>query len=172
VSARVALTDAGVARFGESDLVTGGRGLQPEICEQTPGGGTDAGYNAVVTIDLGTLVDIKGLTFTAGYQYYGPNFYPPYGAAEVDIFGADVLYPGNAQGATGTLAWTINPTFTVFANYFTGNTVNNSQPESELDAGIAITLAPRTRLTLRYRDIVINGIDQFNFYRAQFDYSF
>ena len=140
--------------------------------DQTPGGGTDYGYDAVITVDLGTLVDLKGLTLTLGYNYWGPNFYPPYGAAEADIFGFDAFYPGNSQGGTGTLAWVINPTFTVFANYFTGNTVNNSQPESELDAGLVITLATRTRLTLRYRDVVVNGIDQFNMYRAQFDYSF
>jgi hypothetical protein len=139
--------------------------------DQTPGGGNDSGANVVATFDLGTLVDLKGLTFTAGYSYYGPNFYSPYGAAESDIFGYDGMYPGNAQGFTGTVAWSINPTFTVFANYFTGNSVNNSQPETELDTGIAITIAPRTRVTLRYRDVTVNGIDQLNFYRAQFDYS-
>jgi hypothetical protein len=140
--------------------------------DMTPGGGTDNGYDAVVTIDLGTLVDVKGLVFTAGYLYFGPNFYPPYGAAEADVFAADGMYPGNAQGFTGTVAWTINQTFTVFAEYFTGNSVSNSQPWNEFDGGVAINLAPNSRLTLRYRDVSVNGIDQFNLYRAQFDYRF
>jgi hypothetical protein len=140
--------------------------------DSTSGGGTDNGFNAVVTWDLGTLLDWKGVTLTTGYQYYGPNFYPPYGAPEPDIFASDVIYPGNAQGFTVTAAWVINPTFTVFGNYLTGNSVNNSQPFLEWNAGVAINLAPNSRLTVQYRDIVINGIDQLNFYRAQFDYRF
>jgi hypothetical protein len=140
--------------------------------DTTPNGGTDNGFQAVATFDLGTLLDWKGVTVTTGYQYYGPNFYPPYGAAEADIFGWDVLYPGNAQGFTASAAWVINPTFTVAATYLTGQTVSNSQSFYELDASLAINLAPNSKITFRYRDLSMNGTDQQNVYRAQFDYRF
>jgi hypothetical protein len=140
--------------------------------DTTLGGGTDSGYNAVVTWNLARLVGWKGVIVTTGYQYYGPNFYPPYGAPEPDFFAHDVFYPGNAQGFAATSSWAINPTFTVFANYLTGNHVNNSQPFLEWNAGVAVNLAPNSRITFQYRDIVINGTDQLNFYRAQFDYRF
>jgi hypothetical protein len=140
--------------------------------DQTTGGGTDNGFQAVATWDLGTLLDFKGVTVTTGYQYYGPNFYPPYGAAESDIFSRDVLYPGNAQGFLVTAAWVINPTFTVAGGYLTGNHVNNSQTFQEWDASVSVNLAPNSRVTFRYADLVINGIDQLNLYRAQFDYRF
>src|SRR6202022_3974085 len=66
-------------------------------------GGTDSGFQAVVTWDLGTLLKLWGAPIlTTGYQYYGPNFYPPYGAAELDTFGWDLLYPGDGQGFTAT----------------------------------------------------------------------
>ena len=66
-------------------------------------GGSDNGYNAVVTWDLGTLLGLgHSLVVTTGYQYSGVNFYPPVGAAELDIFGWDYMYPGNAQGLTIT----------------------------------------------------------------------
>src|SRR6202022_1498884 len=44
-------------------------------------GGTDSGFQAVVTWDLGSLFKVgHDLMVSTGYQYYGPNFYPPYGA--------------------------------------------------------------------------------------------
>jgi hypothetical protein len=140
--------------------------------DTTSGGGTDSGFQATVTLDLATLVDLKGLTVTAGYQYYGPNFYPPYGAAEADIFSRDLLYPGNAQGFLGTVSWAINPLFTVSGGYLTGNNVSNSQPFSEWDAAVSVNVAPNARLTFRYADLSMNGVDQLNLYRAQFDYRF
>lgn len=140
--------------------------------DSTAGGGTDNGFNAVATFDLGTLLDFKGVTVTTGYAYYGPNFYAPYGAAELDIFGWDALYPGNGQGFTASAAWVINPTFTVAVTYLTGNTVSNSQGLTEWDASVAINFAPNSRLTFRYRDLTMNGVDQLNVYRAQFDFRF
>ena len=140
--------------------------------DQTPGGGTDSGAQAVVTFDLGTLVDVKGLVLTGGYLYYGPNFYPPYGAAEADIFGWDVLYPGNAQGVVATGSWAINSTFTVYVDWLSGNHVSTSQGFQEWEAGVVVNIAPNSKVTLKYRDLTINGTDQQNVYRAQFDYKF
>lgn len=78
--------------------------------DTTPGGGTDSGYNAVVTADLQKLLTIgTPLTFTTGYRYYGSNFYVRYGAAEADVFGNESLYPGNAQGLTVGASWTALP---------------------------------------------------------------
>jgi hypothetical protein len=140
--------------------------------DATPNGRTDSGFQALATWDLATLLDWKGVTMTTGYQYYGPNFYPPYGAAEADIFGFDSLFPGNAQGFTATLAWVINPTFSVYLNWLTGNTVSNSQTFQEWESGVVINLAPNSKITFLYRDLAMNGTDQQNLYRAQFDYNF
>ncbi len=140
--------------------------------DSTLGGGTDDAYNAVVTWDLGTLLDWKGVIVTTGYQFSGTNFYPPYGAAELDIWGGDFIYPGNAQGLTVTASWVINPTWTVYGDYTTGNHVSTSQAIQEYEFGVVVNLAPNSKVTFKYRDLTLNGTDQYNIYRAQFDYRF
>ena len=141
--------------------------------DTTPNGGTDDGFYALSTFDLGKLLGWKGVVVTAGYQFYGANFYPPYGNTDWDIAtGLDNIYPGNAQGFTASGTWAISPTFTVFANYLTGNHVSNSQSLLEWQAGVTIRLAPNASVLFKYRDLSINGTDQVNVYRAEFNYRF
>ncbi|HLW59792.1 MAG TPA: S-layer homology domain-containing protein [bacterium] len=143
--------------------------------DSTAGGGTDNGYNAVVTWNLNQLFGIlPGHNFivTTGYNYYGTNFYTPYGAAESDIFGWDALYPGNGQGLTATVSYQILQPLTVYLDFLTGNSVSNSQPFQEWEGGIAYSFSANAKITLKYRDLTMNGVDQQNVYRAQIDYSF
>ena len=114
------------------------------------------------------------VVFTAGYAYYGPNFYPPYGGAEADITGDfwDVLYPGNAQGLTLNLSVSPWQGITVYGNWLTGNNVSNSQPFTTYAFGISYAFAPNAKITLKYRDLSMGGVEQQNVYRAQVDYSF
>jgi len=138
-----------------------------------PGG--DIGANASISWNISTLVGICcNIVLTTGYAYYGVNFYPPYGGAEADITGDfwDVLYPGNAQGFTGNISVQPIQDVTVYFNYLTGNNVSNSQPFTTWAAGISYGFAPNARITLKYRDLSMSGIDQQNVYRAQVDYSF
>jgi S-layer homology domain len=136
-------------------------------------GGTDTGVQAVVTWDLGTLFKLWGdPTLTTGYQYYGPNFYPPYGAAELDSFGWDLVYPGNAQGFTATLVLTPFQNFNVYFDYLTGRNVSNGMSLQEIEAGIIYTFSKNTSVRVLYRDLTMGGVDQLATYRAQLDFSF
>lgn len=89
---------------------------------------------------------------TVGYQFYGTSFYPPYGNTDWDIVtGLDHIYPGNSQGLTVAVTWAIDQTYTVFANYVTGNNVSNSQTLLEWQAGGTIRLAPNSSIQFNDR---------------------
>jgi len=138
-------------------------------------GGTDYGANASASLNLSQMLNVPwNVVFTAGYAYYGPNFYPPYGGAEADITGDfwDVLYPGNAQGLTLNLSVSPWQGITVYGNWLTGNNVSNSQPFTSYVFGISYGFAPNAKITLKYRDLSMGGVEQQNVYRAQVDYSF
>ena len=136
-------------------------------------GGSDNGYNAVVTWDLGTLLGIgRSLVVTTGYQYSGVNFYPPVGAAELDIFGWDYMYPGNAQGLTVTASFDPVEKLNLYVDFVTGNNVSNGQSILEWQVGLHIALAPNTGFLIYWRDLAIAGVDQKNRYRAQLTYTF
>ena len=73
----------GYGAYAQWDIVPGVH-LDAEAARWTDTvlGGADSGYQGVVTWNLGELLKVgHELTLTTGYQYYGPNFYPPYGAA-------------------------------------------------------------------------------------------
>jgi hypothetical protein len=136
-------------------------------------GGTDTGVQAVVTWDLGTLFKVgHDLTLTTGYQFYGPNFYPPYGAAELDPFGWDIIYPGNAQGCTATVSFTPFENWSVYFNYVTGNNVSNRMSLQEYEGGVIYTFSKNATIRVLYRDLTMGGVDQQSSYRAQLDFSF
>jgi hypothetical protein len=137
-------------------------------------GGTDSGYQVVVTWAFGDLFKAPAdfAVFTAGYQYYGPNFYPPYGAAELDPFGWDILYPGNAQGFTATVSVTPWRHISLYGNYLTGNSVSNQMSLTEYEVGVVYKLAAGTNVKVLYRDLTMGGVDQQNTVRAVVDYSF
>ncbi|HET8999908.1 MAG TPA: S-layer homology domain-containing protein [bacterium] len=136
-------------------------------------GGTDSGVQAVVTWDLGELFKVgHDLVLTTGYQYYGVNFYPPYGAAELDLFGWDIVYPGNAQGFTATVSVTPWRHITLYGNYLTGNNVSNTMSLTEYEVGVIYKLAAVANVRVLYRDLTMGGVDQQNTWRAVVDYSF
>jgi len=141
--------------------------------DTTPGGGSDSGFNAVATFDLATLLNLRTrLVVTAGYQYSGVNFYPPYGNVSLDSCCWDFLYPGNAQGFTGTVTWGFAPGWSLYGDYVTGNHVSNSQNIQEYEVGIKYGFAPNASVLVKYRDLRIAGVDQNNVLRAQLDYTF
>jgi hypothetical protein len=136
-------------------------------------GGTDSGFQAVVSWDLGELLKVgHDLTLTTGYQYYGPNFYPPYGAAELDLFGWDILYPGNAQGFTATISVTPWQNWSIYGDYVTGNNVSNTMRLQEYEAGAIYTFSKNASVRILYRDLTMGGVDQQNTLRAVLDYNF
>ena len=141
--------------------------------DTTLNGGQDRGFNTLAIFDLGRAFDIgTKLVVTAGYAYYGPNFYPPYGNGSLDSCCWDFLYPGNSQGFIAGATFGIAPRLTLFGTYLTGNHVSNSQPIQEYEVNLRYEFAPNASVLLKYRDLRINGIDQFNVYRAQMDYKF
>jgi hypothetical protein len=126
-----------------------------------------------VTWDLGELFKVgHDLILTTGYQYYGANFYPPYGAAELDLFGWDILYPGNAQGFAATVSVTPWRHITLYGNYLTGNNVSNQMSLTEYEIGVIYKLAAGANVRVLYRDLTMGGVDQQNTWRAVLDYSF
>ena len=136
-------------------------------------GGQDTGFNAVVTWNLGRLLGVgHGLFLTTGYQYYGVNFYPPYGGPVLDPFGDRQLYPGNGQGFTAGVSAVLFGPLSVYFTYFTGNNVSNSQPLQEYEGGFRYRLAPNASVKTLIREMRINGIEQDLLYRAQLDYTF
>jgi S-layer homology domain len=138
-------------------------------------GGTDSGAQVAASANLSTMLNICcNIVFSAGYEYFGPNFYPPYGGAEADLSGDywDVLYPGNAQGFYANASVSPWQGITVYGNWLTGNNVSNSQPFNSWVVGISYGFAPNAKITLKYRDLSMQGIEQQNVYRAQVDYSF
>ena len=136
-------------------------------------GSTDSGAQAVVTWDLGELLKVGHDVFlTTGYQYYGPNFYPPYSASELDAFGWDIIYPGNAQGFTATASATPWRHTTLYANYLIGNNVSNRMSLTEYEAGVMYKLTAGATVRALYRDLTMGGVDQQHTYRAQVDYNF
>ena len=137
-------------------------------------GVSDSGYQAVLTWNFGQLLKVPSdwYVFTVGYQYYGQNFYPPYGAAELDLFGWDVIYPGNSKGLTATLTVTPWPHWTVYADYLTGSNVSNGMTITEYEVGVIYKLSAGATLHLLYRDLTMGGVDQQGLYRAQIEYDF
>ncbi len=136
-------------------------------------GGTDSGFQAVVTWDLGMLLKVgHDLTLTTGYQYYGPNFYPPYGAAELDGFGWDIIYPGNARGFTAMLSFTPWENWSIYADYLTGSNLSNGMSLQEYEAGVIYTFSKNATVRVLYRDLTMGGVAQQSTYRAQLDFSF
>jgi hypothetical protein len=100
------------------------------------------------------------------------NFYPPYGATELDPFGDHFVYPGNGQGFTIGLSFVPVNKVTVFGTYLSGGNVSNNQSLQEFDGGIAYQFAPGARITLRYRELRLHGVEQDQLFRAQVDYTF
>ncbi len=136
-------------------------------------GGTDSGVQAVVTWDLGGLFKVgHDLILTTGYQYYGVNFYPPYGAAELDLFGWDVVYPGNAQGFTATISFTPWEHWSIYGDFVTGNNVSNRMSLQEYEIGVIYTMSKNATIRVLYRDLTMGGVDQQNTWRAAMNYSF
>jgi hypothetical protein len=117
---------------------------------------------------LATLVSAS----TSGYQYYGTNFYSPYGAAELDLFAWDFIYPGNGQGFTATLSVIPWEHVTVYADYLTGQNLSNRMPLTEYEVGVMYNFTPGGSVKVLYRDLTMGGIDQQNTLRAMFDYRF
>ena len=136
-------------------------------------GSTDSGAQAVVTWDLGELLKVgHDLILTTGYQYYGSNFYPPYGASELDLFGWDIVYPGNAQGFTAGVSMSPWETWNVYGISLTGNSVSNRMSLQEYEVGVIYTFSRNAAVRVLYRDLTMRGVDQQGLYRAQVDYNF
>ena len=141
--------------------------------DTTSGGGTDYGYQVAATANLQQLLNLGiPITVSAGWLYYGQNFYTPYGAAEADIWGWDVLYPGNAEGITGSITVTPIAKWTIYGIGTFGNSISNGMSFSEWEAGIVYQFATNASVVFKYRDLIMNSIDQLNVYRAQVDYHF
>jgi S-layer homology domain len=149
--------------------------LDAEWAQWTDGalGGSDSGYNALVTWNLGSLLQVgHNLTVTTGYQSYGQNFYPPYGFTDADFCCWDALYPGNYQAFTATLSFSPIPRWTVYGIYIPGSFQSNGQSFLEYEVGIRYQFAPNATVVFKYRDLSIASVEQQNVYRAQLDYNF
>jgi hypothetical protein len=141
----------------------------------TAGGSSDNAYILAATWNLSTLLNVCcNLNVTTQYEYAGVNFYAPYGSSDLDGFCDcwDVLYPGNVQGFT--VMGSIQPWegWTIYLHWLTGNNVSNSQTITEYAGGVSYRFAPGAKITLKYRDLSMNGVEQLNVYRAQVDYGF
>ena len=134
---------------------------------------SDNGYEVNVHWDLGSLLGI-GHNFSAntGYENFGQNFYPPYGAAEIDINENDFLYPGN--GSAFTIGLSISPFtgWTVYGNGAFGNSSSNGQTLSTYEAGIVYNFSQNANIVFKVREAQVAAVEQFLLYRAQIDYSF
>jgi len=164
----------GFGAYAQWDFVPGIH-LDAEWAQWNDGllGGSDTGYNAIVTWNLGSLLHVgHSLTVTTGYQSYGQNFYPPYGFTDVDFCCWDALYPGNYQAFTATASFSPIPGWTVYGIYIPGTFASNGQSFLEYEAGIRYQFAPNATIVVKYRDLSIAGVEQQNVYRAQVDYSF
>src|SRR5437588_848793 len=136
-------------------------------------GGTDSGYQANAAWDLSNVFHICcSLTVNTGYAYFGPNFYTPYGAAEIDINLFDYLYPGNAQGFTATASIKPVKDWTISAQYLTGNNVSNQMTITSWEAKVAYAWSANAKITFKYGDLTMGGVDQANTYKAEITYSF
>ncbi len=126
-----------------------------------------------MTWDLGELFKVgHDLVLTTGYQYYGVNFYPPYGAAELDLFGWDIVYPGIGQGFTATISFTPWEHWSIYGDFVTGNNVSNTMSLQEYEVGVIYTLSKNSTIRVLYRDHTMGGVDQQNTWRAALNYSF
>ena len=108
---------------------------------------------------------------TTGYQYYGVNFYPPYGAAELDLFGWHVVYPGNAQGFTATISVTPWENLEHLRRFCDGNNVSNTMSLQEDEVGVIYALSKNATIRVLYRDLTMGGLDQQHTWRAALNYS-
>ena len=136
-------------------------------------GTADYGWQANISWILGDLLGTgHDLILETGYLHYGANFYPPYGAAEADIHMQDALYPGNVRAFTAMLSFNPVPQWTIYGNLVTGSNVSNGQAVSEHEAGVRYELAPATEITLLLRNLIINGVQQLELYRAELNYAF
>jgi S-layer homology domain len=136
-------------------------------------GGSDAGYQAVLTGDLKSLFHLKrDLSVSVGYLCFGENFYPPYGTADADVVMGDYIYPGNARGVTANI--TFNPTaaWTLYGSVVAGSFVSNNQSLLEYEVGVKWSFANNADVTFLRRDLAINGVGQIDLYRAEVDYQF
>jgi len=138
-------------------------------------GGNDSGATVSASWNLSTLLGLCcNINASTGYAYYGVNFYPPYGAAEADITGDfwDVLYPGNSQGFTATASIEPWQGWRLYVNWLSGNTVSDQRTFTSWAAGVSYAWSTNAKITFKYRDLSMGGIDQASVYRAQIDYSF
>jgi hypothetical protein len=136
-------------------------------------GGTDSGVAAVVSWDLGMLLKAgHSLALTTGYQFYGVNFYPPYGTVSLDSSNYDLVYPGNARGFTATLSIEAWEGVSPYIDYLAGSSVSNGQAIQEYEAGVIWKFSTNATLTVLCRDLRISDVDQMNLWRGQIDYSF
>jgi hypothetical protein len=138
-------------------------------------GTSDNGWQVNFNVNLGAMTGWgNNLSLQVGYLSYGANFYPPYGAAEADIFGNmnDSLYPGNAQGFLGLLSFSPIQNWTVYVSYFTGNAVSPSPSLVSYAIGLRYVFSTRATLGLYTRDVKIANQEQTLVYRAQLDYNF
>jgi hypothetical protein len=138
-------------------------------------GTTDNGWQVMANLDLGTLTGWgHSLSLQVGYLDYGPNFYPPYGAADADVLGYmnDTIYPGNAQGILGIFTFSPIENWTIFASYYGGTSVSPNFSESAYAGGVRWLFSPRATLTIYTREASIASQEQYIIYRAQIDYNF
>ena len=136
-------------------------------------GTTDNGWEVNFHVDIGALTGWgHNFTLDAGYQSYGQNFYPPYGAAELDFQENDVFYPGDGQGVTLGIHITPITSWTVYFVGETGNFGFTGQGQSSYEGGITYEFAQNASIVLLIRQASINGVQQGLLYRAQIDYTF
>ncbi|GEM_PF-637326 len=136
-------------------------------------GTSDNGWKVNVHLDLGSLTGIgHNFTADAGYENFGQNFYPPYGAAEIDIQENDFLYPGN--GNAWTVGLSISPIdhWTIYGVGAFGNSASTGQNLSTYEVGIVYNFVQNANITFKVREAQIANTEQFLLYRAQIDYSF
>ena len=136
-------------------------------------GSNDTGWKVNFHIDIGSLIGWgHPFTFDAGYQSYGQNFYPPYGAAELDIQQNDFFYPGNGNGWTGGFSITPITSWTLYFNAESGNFGFTGQTQGSYEGGIIYGFAQNASIVFKIRQAQINGVQQGLLYRAQVDYTF
>ena len=57
-------------------------------------------------------------------------------------------------------------------NWLSGNTVSDQRTFTSWAAGVSYAWSTNAKITFKYRDLSMGGIDQASVYRAQIDYSF
>jgi len=134
---------------------------------------SDNGWQVNFHFDLGSLLG-WGHNFSGniGYAWFGQNFYPPYGAAEIDINENDFLYPGNNNGLTVGLSIDPIQNWTIYANGAFGNSSFGGESFNTWEGGVVYKFVQNASIVFKVRNAQLNATQQFLLYRAQIDYSF